>query len=76
MASSLPPNDGDVRVVFDELVERGLLDAREAADLVGAVPPGEQTPYAERRVGPVPVGSRRGTHIHWVSGKTHINTDN
>lgn len=65
----LSPDDGDVGVVLDDLVEGRQVDAGEAADLVGAVPAGEQPSDADG-VDPVveAVGSGRVTDVHRVSG--------
>lgn len=44
---SLPPNDGNIRIVFDYLVECGKVDAGETANLVSAMSTREQPPKAE-----------------------------
>lgn len=56
----LPPDDSYIRVVFNDLVEGGEVDACYAADLVGAVAAREQAADPQYGVHAVvePVGSR------------------
>jgi hypothetical protein len=61
----LSPYDGDVGVVLDDLIERGQVDARQAADLVGAVAAREQPPDAERLAAREPHSPAWSPYVHW-----------
>lgn len=63
----LPPDDGHVRVVFDDLLERGQVDARHAADLVCAEPACEQAPQPRHGLAPAePVRAPLRPDVHRV----------
>lgn len=70
----LSPNDSDVGVVFYDLVERGQVEARQAADLVRAEPAREQPPQPRRRLRAAveTVGPRRRPDVNRKSLKRII----
>lgn len=70
--SCLSPYGGDVGVLLDDLLEGRKVDARQAADLVDAVPAGEEPADVRRRSHPgrlraaaENVRAARVAHNHW-----------